>query len=85
MERMPHHASTQIDLTQESLRGGVPPFNGGAGGRNPQIGVLPSLEKSKPTGIHHLPLCLVQQLTDPYPELTLFSFVAILQQPQAFE
>jgi hypothetical protein len=42
---MPHHASTQIDHTQESLRGGVPPFNGGAGGRNPQIRVLPSLIK----------------------------------------
>jgi hypothetical protein len=62
MERMPHHASTQIDLTQESLRGGVPPFNGGAGGRNPQIRVLPPLEESKPTGIYRLLLRLVQQL-----------------------
>jgi hypothetical protein len=61
---MPHQASTQIDLTQESLRGGVPPFNGGAGGRNPQIGVLPSLGQSKLTGIYRLPLVL-STTTDP--------------------
>ncbi len=45
----------------------VPPFNGGTGGRNPQIRVLPTLGKSKPTDIYRLSLRLLQQLTDPSP------------------
>ncbi len=56
--RNPTYRSTKLTTlahrsnhTQESLRGGVPPFNGGAGGRNPQIRVLPPPEKSKPTNI----------------------------------
>ncbi len=76
---MPHCASHKSNLTQESLRGGVPPLNGGSGGRHPQIRVLPPLGKSRPTSIHRLPLCLVQQLTAPYPELTLgYIYTAIL-------
>ncbi len=42
---MPLYATHKSNLTQESLRGGVPPFNGGAGGRYPQIRVLPSSVK----------------------------------------
>ncbi len=33
----------------------VPPFNGGAEGRYPQIRVLPPLVKSQVTSIYHLP------------------------------
>jgi hypothetical protein len=55
----PHLASHRSNLTQESLRGGVPPFNGGTGGRNPQIRVLPTLEKPKPASIDRLPTRLL--------------------------
>jgi hypothetical protein len=49
---MPHQASTQIEpYAGEFERGGVPPLNGGAGGRYPQIRVLPPLGKSQPTNI----------------------------------
>jgi hypothetical protein len=54
--------------TRESLRGGVAPLNGGSGGRNPQIRVLPPLRKSQPTNSHHLPIRLVPAVKhDPYP------------------
>jgi hypothetical protein len=37
-------------------------FNGGAGGRYPQIRVLPPLGKSQPTSIHSLPLRFVPSI-----------------------
>ena len=44
---MPLQASTPAIHTQGSLRGGVPPLNGGVGGQTPQIRVLSSLRESK--------------------------------------
>jgi hypothetical protein len=77
MERT-HSDSHRSNLTQESLRGGVLPLNGGSGGRsdarpsgfptrkahqdNPQTRVLPPLGKSSLTNTYRLPLRLVQQL-----------------------
>ena len=58
MERIPLSATHKSTLTQESLKGGVQPLNGGSGGRNPQTRVLPSLRKSPPTSTHRLPLVL---------------------------
>ena len=59
---MPHHASHRSNLTQESLRGGVPPLNGGSGGRNPQTLVLPTLGKSPLTNSIRLPIGLLQAI-----------------------
>ncbi len=70
---MPLQASTPAIHTQGSLRGGVPPLNGGGWGGTPQIRVLPPLGQSKLTVIWRLPLRLVQQLTNLYPKLTLIS------------
>jgi hypothetical protein len=61
---MPHHASSQIEPYAESLRGGVPPFNGGAGGRYPQIRVLPPPGTSQLTSIYRLPLRLLKYHPD---------------------
>jgi hypothetical protein len=61
---MPHYASTQIEPYEESLRGGVPPFNGGSGGSLPQIRVLPPLGKSQLASMYRLPLRLRQELPD---------------------
>jgi hypothetical protein len=41
----------------------VPPLNGGAGGRYPQIRVLPPLGKLQLTSIYRLPLRARPQLT----------------------
>jgi hypothetical protein len=68
---MPLSASHKSNLTQRSLRSGVPLLNGGAGGRNPQIRVLPPLGKSKLINMYHFPLRLLQQLTHHYVELRL--------------
>jgi hypothetical protein len=77
---MPHFASDRSNHTQESLRGGVPPFNGGcallgfpeglARQDNPQIRVLPPLGNLHDTSIDRLPLRL-QQLIKYCNELTL--------------
>jgi hypothetical protein len=47
-------------LNPRETRGARIAFNGGAGGRYPQIRVLPPPGKSQPTSIYRLPLRLLQ-------------------------
>jgi hypothetical protein len=55
------------------LRGGVAPLNGGAGGRNPQIRVLPSLVKLETHKYISFAAPIDTTTYDPYPKLTLFT------------